>query len=345
VLISAKTADVLTATARRILTATPTRLSNVVRPPIIDGQQLSPRLHVLSMLAKPEISAKRPPSAPRRARLNWAIKVATPMRSSTLTITDHKLPGPSGLLRARLYEPQRCSEQTPLVVFIHGGGWHLLTVDAYDGLAALVAEHVEAKVLSLDYRLAPEHPFPAAFEDVLAGYRFAVDNAAALGVNLHRISLAGDSAGGNLAAAAALHLANDQRYRPHSVALLYPLVDCELARYRSSRIFNTPLDHHAVARALNMYNPTPGHKHDPRVCLAAVDDVSAMPPTYIAVAGMDVLRDQGEAFGQRLVQAGVDAQTERFDNLPHGYATMLIDDQAYASTLKFAAAVRARLKS
>ncbi|WP_307828544.1 alpha/beta hydrolase [Antrihabitans sp. YC2-6] len=320
-------------------------LQFVIPRPVQDGQQMTPRLQLLSTIAKPDLAAKSPPSKTHRARGEWAIRVATPMRSGGVRTTERTIDGPAGPLVARLYEPEGLPEKPGLIVLVHGGGWHLLSVDAYNGVAALLADHGRVKVLSVEYRLAPEHPFPAPFEDVLASYRFAVDNAAALGVDPRRIGIGGDSAGGNLSASVAFHLRHDERYRPAFVALLYPAVDWDLDRYPSSRLFTAPLDYDGVARAIDFYRGSKADNDDPRFFVAAATDLSGMPPTYIATAGMDMLRDQGEALGQRLVNAGVDATVRRFDNLPHGFATMLVDADAHAAAVECAHAIREHLSS
>jgi acetyl esterase len=188
-------------------------------------------------------------------------------------------------------------------------------------------------VLSLDYRLAPETAFPGPLEDVVAGYRFAVDSADAFGVDRARIAIMGDSAGGNLASAAALVLGTEPAYRPKLAILAYPVVDSELDRYASTRLFEAPLSRAIVRRDIRRYAPDPATHQDQRCFVMAAADLSAMPPTIIATAGVDVLRDQGEAFSERLRVAGAESFARRFDNLPHGFLNMLIDPAARQATV------------
>jgi acetyl esterase len=245
--------------------------------------------------------------------------------------------------RARLYEPEELSDGSDLAVFVHGGGWQVGSIEAYDGLCAFLAKTGRIKVLSLNYRRSWEARFPAAFDDVLAGFVDAVDRAEELGVARDRIAIVGDSAGGNLASAVALHLATDPRHRPKLVALIYPVVDHNLDRYESAHLFNAPLSREMAHRDMGRYAPRDADRRDQRFSVMAAADVSAMPPTYIATAGMDVLRDQGEAFGERLLESGVEVDVRRFSNLPHGFFGIFVDPEARAATEEIAVAIRERI--
>ena len=311
--------------------------------PVVDGQQLSPRLHVVATLGKRELLARRPPSPATRARFDALTRIAGGIDHTDVAVTIIRLSSPAGPLSARLYEPAELRRPCGLLVYVHGGGWHLGSAAGFDAPARLLAARGRVAVLSVDYRLAPEHPFPAAFDDVLAAYRFAVDHAPDWSVDSTRIAIGGDSAGGNLAAAIALHLGADSRYRPALAVLLYPVVDTSMDDYRSSDLFTVPLDRGCVERALTWYLPDPHTALDPRVCVLHAPNASLMPDTHIATAGMDVLRDQGEALAHRLDDLAVPVSLERYDNLPHGFATMLADPDARAATEDIADAVRARI--
>ncbi|MDR7167073.1 acetyl esterase [Nocardia kruczakiae] len=325
--------------------STPSAWWSLLAPerPVLDGQQLSPRLHVLATLGKRELLARRRPSPATRARFDVLTRIAGGIDHTEAAVSTIQLSGPAGPLSARLYEPTELRQPCGLLVYVHGGGWHLGSAAGFDAPARLLATRARVKVLSVDYRLAPEHPFPAAFDDALAGYRFAVDHAPDWGVDSTRIAIGGDSAGGNLAAAIALQLGADSRYRPALAVLLYPVVDTSMDGYRSSDLFTVPLDRGCVERALAWYAPGPHTALDPRVCVLRAPNVSLMPATHIATAGMDVLRDQGEALARRLDDLAVPVSLERYDNLPHGFATMLADPDARAATEDIADAVRARI--
>ncbi len=311
--------------------------------PTVDGQRLSPLVYLAMVVMKRELLAKTPPTAFSRRRMDWSMQLIDPGTTRRITVTDIAIEGPACTLPARLYEPEGLSSQAGLVVLVHGGGWHVGSVVGYDPFARFYADKAGVKVLSVSYRLAPEHPFPAAFDDVVAGYRYAVDNAERFGVDPARIGIKGDSAGGNLAAAVALHLGADPIYRPVVVVLEYPCVDPELDRYESTDLFDIPLDRGCVARAVQWYTPDRALRADPRAWVMAATDLTAMPPTYIATAGMDVLRDQGEAFGERLREVGNEVVIRRFPNLPHGFASMLVDPESCSAAEEIANFVGSRL--
>ena len=329
----------------RSVAAIPSALWEIpaVSRPTIDGQRTNGRTHVAMTLLKRDLLATSPPSAAKRLRLERAMQLLDSGCKRPVTVTDVAVDGPAGPLPARLYEPQGVSNPSGLVVTVHGGGFHLLSVAAYDQLSRSFAEEAGVRVFSVEYRLAPEHPFPAAFDDVLTGYRYAVDHAAELGADPGRIAIMGDSAGGALASAVGLHLGADPVYRPALVALEYPFLDPQVDRYESTRLFEVPLDRGCIVRAAEWYTPTADGLADPRAWVMAADDLTAMPPTYIATGGMDVLRDQGEAFAERLRAAAVDVEVRRFANLPHGFRGLVMDREARSAATEIAQHVRSRL--
>jgi len=315
------------------------------RRPTIDGQRLSPRLQFLANGAKRALAATAdPPTATQLQLFERLQRGAARTQMDDASWRDLTVRGGEGdSRRARLYEPDGLPEGAGLVVFVHGGGWQVGSIEAYDGLCAFLAKTARVKVLSLDYRLSWEARFPAAFDDVVAGFADAVDRAGELGAARDRIAIAGDSAGGNLVAAAALHLAANEAYRPKLAALIYPAVDCDLDRYESAHQFRAPLSREIVHRDMRRYAPAEEDLRDPRFAAMVAPDLSKMPPTYIATAGMDVLRDQAEAFGERLREAGVDVAVRRFPNLPHGFFGMFVDPRARGATGEIAAAVGERV--
>ncbi len=312
------------------------------RRPIVDGQRLSPRLECIARGAKQALAATADPPTEMQLKLFEHLQRAAGLSQIEDAIwRDLKVRGGDDSRRARLYEPAELSAGSGLAVFVHGGGWQVGSIEAYDGLCAFLAKACRIKVLSLDYRRSWEATFPAAFDDVLAGFVDAVDRAEELGVDRDRIAIVGDSAGGNLASAVALHLATDRDHRPKLAALIYPAVDHDLDRYESAHLFNAPLSREIVHRDMRRYAPRDADRRDQRFSVMAASDVSKMPPTYIATAGMDVLRDQGEAFGERLLESGVEVGVRRFSNLPHGFLGIFVDPEARAATEEIAGAIRA----
>jgi acetyl esterase len=307
----------------------------------VDGQRMSRGVGVLASVAKLSLLAKSPPTPLRRCLVGRLLRIGGYVPGLRVPHREVSIPGVAQ--RARLYEPEGISEESGLLVFVHGGGWHLGSVEAYGPIVRFLASKARVRVLSIGYRLAPEHPFPAAFDDVMAGYRYAVEHAAELHSAPARIGIAGDSAGGGIAAAVAFCLRADVRYRPALTMLIYPVLDGDLDRYASSNMFHVPLDRGCVERALAFYAPGAADRHDARCCVMAAAEVTELPPTYLATAGMDVLRDQGEAFGERLRESGCEVVVRRFANLPHGFANMLVDGSARSATIELAETVGARL--
>jgi acetyl esterase len=315
------------------------------RRPTIDGQRLSARLQFLANGARRGLAATADPPTARQLKLFERLGRLTALSErGAASWRDLTVRGPDGDRRpARLYEPDQLPDLPGLAVFVHGGGWQVGSIAAYDGLCAFLAKTARLKVLSLDYRLSWQAKFPAAFDDVVAGFTDAVDRAEELGVARDRIAIVGDSAGGNLASAVALHLAADASYRPKLAALIYPAVDGDLDRYASAHLFRAPLSREIVHRDMRRYAPGDDDRRDPRFAVMVAPDLSKMPPTYIASAGMDVLRDQAEAFGERLRTAGVDVAVRRFPNLPHGFVGMFVDPDARRATAEIAHALGERV--
>jgi acetyl esterase len=314
------------------------------RRPTIDGQRLGHRMHFLARRGKHELAVLADPPTGGQLRLFECLQRAAALdHIGDAVWRDLTVRGGRDRRRARLYEPTGLPDWPGLVVFVHGGGWQVGSIEAYDGVCAFLAKTARSKVLSLDYRLSWEARFPAAFDDVLAGFADAVDRAEELGVDRDRVAIAGDSAGGNLASAVGLRLATDATHRPKLAALIYPAVDHDLGRYESADLFDAPLTPEIVHRDIRRYAPREADHRDPRAAVMAASDLSRMPPTYIATAGMDVLRDQGEAFGERLLESGVEVDVRRFSNLPHGFFGFFVDPEARAATEEIAVAIAARI--
>ena len=241
-------------------------------------------------------------------------------------VRDIDIPGPAGTVPVRLYRPTE-AETLPGVVFSHGGGFTIGTLDGYDSLCRHLADRGGCVVASVDYRLAPEHPFPAAVDDGLAAYRWMRERADDLGVEPDRIAVAGDSAGGNIAAVTS-HRAVDRDLEPPPLPLLiYPKTD-EGGTYASRRHFAEGYylpwelvewfaDHYYGAA--DFEGAAADH---PGISPIAYERPGRLPPTVIVTAGFDPLRDEGEAYADRLEAHGVRVLRHRRDRLVHGFVTM-----------------------
>jgi acetyl esterase len=295
-------------------------------PPEIDGQVLASDIHALIKLA--EVSGTRsytnglPPAEARIANRRGAAASASRPPIPMAKIEELKIPGQAGPLPARFYEPGRLPRgPAPLLVYFHGGGWVIGDLDTHDGVCRFLAAAAGVKVLAIDYRLAPEHPFPAAVEDAWTGFSWAAANAERLGIDTARIAVGGDSAGGNLAAGVSIRARDEGGPRPALQLLIYPVTD-SAGELPSRRLFDdgfllTKADMDSFERH---YLPPGTDAGDPRVSILEAPDLSNLPPAYIAIAGFDPLRDEGEAYALRMREAGVKVGLRRHPGLIHGFA-------------------------
>ena len=238
-----------------------------------------------------------------------------------LRVADRTIAGPAGDIPVRIYWPPDTAAAAPLVVFFHGGGFVAGDLDTHDGTAREHAVGAGAVVVSVDYRLAPEHPYPAAVQDAVAATEWAAAHADELGADPGRLAVAGDSAGGNLAAVVA-QLARDAGGPAIAFQLLwYPATtyDTTLASFAENAA--APIvDRHAIA-ALSLAYAGGIDLSDPPPMLAPARAASlaGLPPAYIAVAGHDPLRDDGIRYGELLAGAGVAVRVHNAETLVHGY--------------------------
>jgi acetyl esterase len=253
-------------------------------------------------------------------------------------VADRTVDGQGGPIPVRVYRPAS-SGPLPIVVYAHGGGFVFCDLDSHDGLCRSFANLLPAVVISVDYRLAPEHPWPAAAEDVYAVTRWASENACALGGDPARLTVGGDSAGGNLAAVTAI-MARD-RGGPALAAqlLLYPMIaadfDTESYRLFGHGYYNPKP---ALRWYWDCYVPSPDDRAHPYATPSRADP-RGLPPAVVVIAGHDPLRDEGMAFGAALQQAGVPIVQLRYEGGIHGFMTMPILDLAHRAREQAAAAL------
>lgn len=270
--------------------------------------------------------------------------------------------GAAGPLDARLYRPggirnpagtwQPVVERPPLLVFLHGGGFVLGDLDSHDGLCRLLCRRMGVLVLAVDYRLAPEHPWPAAPDDALAAWRWAVAHAAELGADPDRIGVGGDSAGGNLSAVVAQQATRAGEPSPSLQLLFYPTVDWA-GEYGSRERFATGfyLERESMDWCERHYlggdpeRPDAPDRADPRLSPLRAGDLSGLPPAVIVTAGFDPLRDEGEAYAAALRAAGTPVVVRRMPDLIHGFAnTIGVGRRSREATIEVAALGRGLLE-
>jgi acetyl esterase len=255
-----------------------------------------------------------------RAGIELEVPEIWGLRDEVDEVVDLMIPGPAGPLRVRVYRPLS-TEILPVVIWFHGGGWVVGTLDSHDPVCRALANRTPCVVVAVDYRLAPEAPFPAAVEDSWAATRWVAEEALKLGGDATRIVVAGDSAGGNLAAAVALR-ARDSGLELALQVLVYPVTDFDLES-ESYRRLATGLN---LTRAKmewywQQYLGGADGSH-PEASPLRAPDLTGVAPALVQTAEHDPLLSEGEAFAARLADAGVPVTLTRYDGMIHGFIRM-----------------------
>ncbi|HEY8554919.1 MAG TPA: alpha/beta hydrolase [Burkholderiales bacterium] len=301
---------------------------------------------VLDLIA----AAGRPPlhtlsAQEARAQYRAARKALQPPPEDVAAVRDLTAPGPHGPIPVRLYRARGTAdaERLPVLVYFHGGGFTIGDLDTHDGVCRTLANEARCAVVSVDYRLGPEHKFPCAVDDSFAATRWVAQEAAALGIDARRIAVGGDSAGGNLATVVAL-LARDAGGPPLAAqVLIYPTTTLEHDTPSTAefgpRGYIISLDTMHYFR--DSYLSAPEERRDWRASPLLAPDVSRLPPAFILTAGCDPLRDEGKAYAERLRAAGVEVRYTCYEGQIHGFITMgRMIDAAGRALRESAAALR-----
>ncbi len=311
-------------TTFRALLALPEPVKRLLAGPpvVIDGQTLAvdPQLVLrLQRLSRMPVVESLPVPEARQAMLEQAR--AAGGRQPIGAVRELEVDGH----RARHYLPTGApTTDAPLLVFFHGGGFVYGDLDSHDAPCRFLAERSGVPVLSVEYRRGPETPFPAAQEDAAASYRWVVEHAAELGADPARIGVGGDSAGGNLAAWTAIAAARDGIPVAWQL-LIYPTTDPHHDSYESFHLFNQGfyLTKEFIEGATAHFMLDPADFEDERRALVKAALPAGLAPAYVATAGFDPLRDEGEVYARKLEAAGVAVEHERFDDQIHGFLNMV----------------------
>lgn len=248
-------------------------------------------------------------------------KVPPERAEKVARVEDRTIPGPAGEIPIRVYTPEGAGP-FPVLVFFHGGGWVICNLDTHDGICRALTNKARCVTVSIDYRLAPEHKFPAGVEDCFAATKWVAAHAKELNADANRLAVGGDSAGGNLSAVIS-QLARDGGGPKIAFQLLiYPATEAELDTYSHKTFTNYFLTKDDVIYFWKHYLRSAADRKDPRVAPALAKSFKALPPALIITAEFDPLRDEGEAYGETLRKAGVPVTVTRYEGMIHGFVSM-----------------------
>jgi acetyl esterase len=290
----------------------------------VDGRTLDE--HTAAMLRLDDFAGRTGLQGvhPVRARLGMAtdIRSAEAKPPAGVRTREDVYPSPAGPAPLRVYEPEGLDAPSPGVVLYHGGGWVTGSIDTHDSWCRTIAAGARVRVVSVEYRCAPEHPFPAALEDSVSAFRHVASEAESFGVDPRRLAVCGDSAGGNLSAVVSLRLRGEP-LRPAVQALVYPAVDgtCSLPSV-ATLAHNYGLTRANLDWYYGHYVGTDTPRTHPDLSPLHADSVDGVPPAIIVTCGFDPLRDEGAAYADRLRAAGVQVLFREEPGLIHGFAFM-----------------------
>lgn len=277
-----------------------------------------------------------------RANLRRAVRVAGGAQLAMSRVERLTVAGASDALPARLYVPAEAAraERSALLVYFHGGGWVVGDLDTHDALCRALAAASGARVVSVDYRRAPEHPFPAPVDDALAAFADLQARADSLGADPRRVAVGGDSAGGHLAAVVAQHGS------PAAQLLLYPVTDCaEVSASRRTFAGGFFLERATMDFYERCFAPPGVDRFDPRVSPLRAANLASVAPAIVVTGGFDLLRDEGDAYARRLREAGVATIHRTHDAFVHAFASMLWLPGSRMAVAEIGGALRALLSA
>ena len=288
------------------------------------GRTMDPKAQIVGEFVKSiRVPGYFPPVAELRQQLRTMVALMDEPAPPLPRIEDISIPGPGGALPARLYDPVGAAGTArPVLAYFHGGGWVQGDLETHHGLCARLAQRSGALIVAVDYRLAPEHKFPAAVEDSLAAYRWLRSHGRQIGADPARVGVAGDSAGGNLAAVVSQLASAAGGPVPTCQVLIYPALDFALDTPSHRELE----DAHVIPRErivwyIEQYL-TEADRADLRASPLRARDLTGQPPTLVITAGFDPLRDEGHAYADRLRAAGVDVSDREYPGQIHAFVSL-----------------------
>ena len=268
-----------------------------------------------------EIGAPDPweiPISQTRSFAQAQLKIAADL-APIHSITDRYIPGPTADLHVRIFRPND-SKNLPCIIYFHGSGWTLGFIDLFTPCLSMLSQESESIVIAVNYQKAPEHPFPEPFNDCYATLQWAIDNASQLGIDPLNISVGGDSAGGNLAAAVALRSRDEQLISLASQLLIYPCINKDFST-QSYEKFSTGygLSTKAMQWFWDQYIQDAQHAENPYACPGRASSLKDLPPTILITAQYDPLTSDGEIYRDFLIRDGVEVVYNEFAGVIHGF--------------------------
>ena len=244
---------------------------------------------------------------------------------SGVKTSDHVIESNGAEIKIREYAPDSIGNIYPALVYYHGGGWVLGSIDTHEAFTGFLAKELKAKIFSVEYRLAPEHKFPIPLEDCEAAFNWVKDNATDLGINPNRVSVGGDSAGGNLSAALCVKCQQNNLPMPKAQLLIYPVTDLTFQSPSMEEMAEGFfLTKESMYFFRDQYLEDEGLAKDPLVSPHFAENLSEHPPAVVITAGFDPLRDEGDRYAQSLREANVEIYHRTHDSYIHGFVNMML---------------------
>jgi acetyl esterase len=339
---------VATLAARAALSLPDRVIRAILGAPVqVEGAQLSPTAQLLIALER-FVPRSAPGVVPDVVAVRRDFDIVSSVMhagvAAEVQVRDTVVTGAHGPLQARVYSPPGASGPLPLLVFFHGGGFVIGSVTSHDGICRYLSLHSDVRIVSVEYALAPENPYPAAVDDTYAAFLHVIANAERFGGQGLAVGVGGDSAGGALAAAVAQRCVDDAVTKPAFNLMLYPAVD-GMGEHRARQLFGSGffIETETIDWYRSCYTPDIERLFEPYASPLRAPDFHGLPPTCVVTAGFDPLQDEGAEYADRLRDAAVPVTHLHCDGLVHGFASFISCDKHARRAMRNVAAELRRL--